>query len=212
MQTAVDALTVREAGYVAKLSSVAVNRIIDSRRVPPNALLRRNRERMLTVPGVICLAIEKEAENAFTGLLRNRLRDQLRKNLNSLEPSSPAWQRELSVGANGVKGVVELAAIWNHIADRLGRIQRMHDVIVEDDNIQAGAPTFAGTRILVRPTAAALVEDDTPEALLKAYPRLTEEMLEFARLYNEVKPVRGRPKAKTGRLQPKSVRRITRPA
>ena len=151
---------------------------------------------MLTVRGVICVAVEKEAENAFTALLRNRLRDQLRKNFSRLDPSSATWQQELSVEVDGVRGVVELGTIWNRIATRLQQIRRMHDVIVEDENIQAGAPTFSGTRILVRPIAAALEEGDTPEALLKTYPRLTEEMLEFAKLYNEMKPVRGRPKTK----------------
>ncbi len=209
---AVDALTVREAGYVANLTYAAVNRMIDSRRVPPNALLRRKRERMLTVPGVVCVAIEKEAENAFTAALRKRLREQLRKDLSALEPSNAAPQEELSVELGGVKGVVELGIVWNRIAARLQRIRRMHDVIVEDDNIQAGAPTFAGTRMLVRPIAAALEEGDTPETLLKAYPRLTDEMLEFAKLFSEMKPVRGRPKAEARRLEPKSVRRITRPA
>jgi uncharacterized protein (DUF433 family) len=70
----------------------------------------------------------------------------------------------------------------------------MRDLIVEDDEIQAGAPTFAGTRILVRPIAAALKAGDSVDALLKAYPRLTKEMIQIAKRYDETKPARVRPK------------------
>jgi uncharacterized protein (DUF433 family) len=79
--------------------------------------------------------------------------------------------------------MVELDAVWKGITERLERIRRMHELVTEADDIQAGAPTFAGTRILVRPIAAALREGETPEALLSAYPRLTSEMLEIAELY-----------------------------
>ena len=88
----------------------------------------------------------------------------------------------------------------------------MHDLIVEDDEIQAGAPTFAGTRILVRPIAAALKAGDSVDALLRAYPRLTKEMIQLAKLYVETTPVRGRPKVTAAGLKPTSVRLITRPA
>jgi uncharacterized protein (DUF433 family) len=88
----------------------------------------------------------------------------------------------------------------------------MHELITEADDIQAGAPTFAGTRILVRPIAAALKEGEAPEALLSAYPRLTGEMLQIAQLYDQMNPARGRPKDITRGLKPKSVRRVTRPA
>jgi uncharacterized protein (DUF433 family) len=88
----------------------------------------------------------------------------------------------------------------------------MHELIIEDPGIQAGAPTFAGTRLLVRPIAAALKEGEAPEALLAAYPRLTPEMLELAMLHDQVKPVRGRPKARSRGQRLKSVRRVIRPA
>ncbi len=88
----------------------------------------------------------------------------------------------------------------------------MHELITEADDIQAGAPTFAGTRILVRPIAAALKEGEAPEALLSAYPRLTGEMLQIAQLYDQMNPARGRPKDITRGLKPKSVRQVSRPA
>jgi uncharacterized protein (DUF433 family) len=88
----------------------------------------------------------------------------------------------------------------------------MHELIIEADDIQAGGPTFAGTRILVRPIATALKEGEAPEALLSAYPRLTGEMLEIAKFYDQMKPTRGRPKDITRGRKPKSVRQVSRPA
>jgi uncharacterized protein (DUF433 family) len=206
----VHALTVREAGYVTNLPYASVNRMIDSRRVPPSGLVRKNRERMLTLAGVVCVAIEKDAETVFTAALRRKLRDRLRRDLKGLDPSSAGWRKEVSVELNGMRGIIELDTVWGRIAERLRRIQRMHEVIVEDEEIQAGAPTFAGTRILVRPIVEALKGGDTPEVLRKHYSRLTDEMIQLARLYDETKPARGRPKLKVRGRKPKSVRIITR--
>lgn len=207
-----DAFSVREAGYVTNLAYAAVNRMIDNRKVPRGLLAGGGRGRMLTIAGIVFVAIEKEAEGGFTAAMRQKLRERLQKDLRALEPSGAAGRNEVSVELGGLRGVVELDTVWKGIAERLQRIRRMHELITEADDVQAGAPTFAGTRILVRPIATALKEGEAPEALLRAYPRLTGEMLELATLYDEMKPARGRPKDITRGLKPKSVRQITRPA
>jgi hypothetical protein len=153
-----DALTVREAGYVTKLAYATVNRMIDNRRVPGNLLAGGRRARMLTVAGVVFVAIEKAAEGGFTAVLREKLRQRLQKDLPLLVPSGSGGNNEISVEFGGLRGVVELDTVWRGIAERLQRIRRMHELITEVDDIQAGAPTFSGTRILVRPIAAALKE------------------------------------------------------
>ena len=207
-----DVFSVREAGYVTNLAYAAVNRMIDSRRVPRGLLAGGRRGRMLTIAGIVFVAIEKKAEDGFTAAMREKLRERLQKDLQALEPSGAAGRNEISVGLGGLRGVVELDTIWNRIAERLQRIKRMHELITEADDVQAGAPTFAGTRILVRPIATALKEGEAPEALLSAYPRLTGAMLEVAELYDQMKPARGRPKDITRGLRPKSVRQVSRPA
>lgn len=207
-----DAFTVREAGYVTNLPYTAVNRMIDSRCVPRDLLSGRGRERMLTAAGLVFVAIEKRAEDGFTAPLRRKLQERLRQDSAALEPSRAAARNEVSVEFGGLRGVVKIDTIWNGIAARLQRIRRMHELITEDPDIQAGAPTYAGTRLLVRPIAAALKEGEKPEVLLAADPRLTSEMLELAILHDQVKPVRGRPKAGSRGQRPKSVRRATRPA
>jgi hypothetical protein len=162
-----ETFSVRETGYVTDLAYASVNRMIDSRRVPRGLLARGKRERMLTVAGVLFVAIE-EAEGGFTGALRKKLRQQLQKDLRSLESSGAAGHNEVSAELGGLKAVVELDKVRKGIGERLQRIRRMHELITEADNIQGRAPIFAGTRILVRPIAEALREGDAPEALLSA--------------------------------------------
>jgi uncharacterized protein (DUF433 family) len=207
-----ETFSIREAGYVTNLAYASVNRMIDSRRVPRGLLAAGKRGRMLTVAGVLFVAIEKEAEGGFTAALRKKLRQRLQKDLRALESSGATGHDEVSVELGGLRGVVEVDTVRKGIGERLQRVRRMHELITEAPDIQGGAPTFAGTRILVRPIAAALREGEAPEALLRAYPRLTGEMLEMARLYDQMKPARGRPKEVARGLQPKSVRRFTRPA
>jgi len=207
-----DAFSVREAGYVTNLAYATINRMIDSRRVPKVLLAGERRGRMLTTAGIVFVAIEKEAEGGFTAAMREKLRERLKEDLRALEPPGAPGRNEVSVELGGLRGVVELDTVWNRIAERLQRIRRMHELITEADDVQAGAPTFAGTRILVRPIAAALREGEAPEELLRAYPRLTGEMLEVAELYDQMKPARGRPKDITRGLRPKSVRQVNRPA
>ena len=149
------------------------------------------------------MAIEKEAEGGFTAALRAKLRERLVTDLRALEPSGALGRKKVSVPLGGLRSVVELDTVLKRIAERLRRIRRMHELIIETDDIQAGAPTFTGTRILVRPIAAALKEGESNKALLSAYPRLTDEMLEVARLYDRMKPSRGRPKDLTRGLEPK---------
>jgi uncharacterized protein (DUF433 family) len=207
-----EALTVRETGYVTSLSYAAVNRMIDNRRIPRSLLAGGRRGRMLTVAGVLFVAIEKVAEAGFTVAMREKLRERLEEDLRVLEPLGATGRSEISAERGELRGVVKLDAVRKEIAERLERIRRMHELITEADDIQAGAPTFAQTRILVRPVATALKEGEAPEALLRAYPRLTSEMLEAARLYDQMKPARGRPKDISRGPRPKSVRRIIRPA
>jgi hypothetical protein len=108
-----DALTVREAGYVTNLTYAAVNRMIDNRRVPRGLLTGGRRGRMLTIAGVVFVAIEKEAEGGFTTALRAKLSERLRKDLRALEPSGVVGRNEVSVELGGLRGGVELEIVWN---------------------------------------------------------------------------------------------------
>jgi uncharacterized protein (DUF433 family) len=67
-------------------------------------------------------------------------------------------------------------------------------LIVEDPEIQGGAATFKGTRLLVHDVAG-LLQQGVPEAELREdYPNLTPEMIGAARIYVQAHPRRGRPR------------------
>ena len=78
--------------------------------------------------------------------------------------------------------------------ERWQRLSHALDLIVEDPEIQAGAPTFKSTRVLVWPIIEALRLGEPEAEILEHHPALTHAALEAAKLYAEVRPRRGRPK------------------
>ncbi len=84
-------------------------------------------------------------------------------------------------------------------------------LIAEDPDIQAGAATFKGTRILVYQIAN-LVSDGAGAAELRGdYPRLTRAMISAATVYARAHPRRGRPRSPAWRsAKPLSERTIER--
>lgn len=68
------------------------------------------------------------------------------------------------------------------------------ELIVQDPEVMGGDPVFAGTRVPVDSVLASLDEGETLEALQRAYPMVTREHVEAARLFRRLNPSRGRPR------------------
>lgn len=84
---------------------------------------------------------------------------------------------------------------------------------MEDLEIQGGAATFKGTRILVHTIAELLKAGASDEELKEDYPHLTDAMIAAAPVYARTHPKRGRPKAPNWRSgKPASSRRHKRAA
>jgi uncharacterized protein (DUF433 family) len=66
-------------------------------------------------------------------------------------------------------------------------------LIAGDSDIQGGAATFVGTRILVHQIAALIRQRVSAAELCQDYPRLTAEMIAAAPVYARAHPRRGRP-------------------
>ncbi len=73
-------------------------------------------------------------------------------------------------------------------------------LIVEDAEIQGGAATFRGTRLLVHHIADLLGQGVSTTELQEDYPRLTPEMLVAAPIYARAYPQRGRPRQPVWRI------------
>jgi len=84
-------------------------------------------------------------------------------------------------------------------------------VVAKDKATLGGEPVFKGTRIPVYGIAAMLDAGETAEELLSGYPKLTERLLELARIWAAAHPRRGRPKSLSDLgVTMKSTRRVTR--
>jgi uncharacterized protein (DUF433 family) len=64
-------------------------------------------------------------------------------------------------------------------------------LVVEDPDVQGGAATFKGTRILVQQVAQSLAQGADEAELFQDYPRLTQPMIDAARIYARMHPNRG---------------------
>jgi uncharacterized protein (DUF433 family) len=67
-------------------------------------------------------------------------------------------------------------------------------LVVKDPDIQGGAPTFKGTRIVVRHIAALIAQGATEAELREDYPRLTHDMIAVAQRYARAHTLRSRPR------------------
>lgn len=79
------------------------------------------------------------------------------------------------------------------IEERLAKLARLRDMVVVDRHRRGGAPTFRGTRVMVRHLAGLLRNGVTRQEIAEDFPDVTNEMLELATLYDRIHPPRGRP-------------------
>jgi uncharacterized protein (DUF433 family) len=75
-------------------------------------------------------------------------------------------------------------------------------LVVTDPEILGGDPVFRGTRVPVNVIAAMLEQGSMEAEILKAYPRITVEMVRLAPAYAQAYPIRGRPRSQPWRDRP----------
>jgi uncharacterized protein (DUF433 family) len=80
-------------------------------------------------------------------------------------------------------------------AELLSTSRRARSLVVTDAEILGGDPVFRGTRVLVHLIAAMLEQGSTEADILKAYPRITAEMVRSTPGYAQAYPIRGRPRS-----------------
>jgi uncharacterized protein (DUF433 family) len=109
-----------------------------------------------------------------------------------------------SINVRGVSiGIVsiDIGSFVSKAIDRMKVIERAQKLITVDPEILGGTPVFAGTRVPVDTVVASLKKGIDRNRILGAYPSLTDEHLDAARVYSEVYPRRGRP-TKTSNAPP----------
>jgi uncharacterized protein (DUF433 family) len=184
-----DMVNVREASFVAGVPVKTVNKAIDEAKIR-RGVVRRRRERLLSRPAVLQLALEKELEQRISTKVRPNVRASF---LTALAAGDYNADIEVRLGDSLVL-LVECKSIQDRIDQRWRSLSFALDAIVEDPEVQGGAATFKGTRVLVWPIVDALKLVESEAELLEHYPALTSAKLEQAKLYAAVRPRRGRPK------------------
>lgn len=89
---------------------------------------------------------------------------------------------------------VDLSAFFAGAEARRERLEAARAAVVEDPAILGGTPVLLGTRVPVHDVAASIERRLPLERVLDAYPGLTSEAVELARLYAKAHPPRGRPR------------------
>jgi uncharacterized protein (DUF433 family) len=182
-------LTPREAAYVANVPHRAVQQAIDRNRIArPFAVRTRNR-RGLTPAGVLLMAADYRVGRSLSATARAKLRQQIAANA---DPHRVPAVKSINVSTEPPEVLVVLEKLRDEISERLTALQKALRMIVEDPDVQGGAPTFRGTRIVARLVAAAVARGVPADELFEDY-GLTPQMLEAACIYAEVRPARGRP-------------------
>jgi len=176
-------LTPAQAAAVAEVPIKAVYKTVAG-RLPKTALIRRAGQTYLTPEALVCIRLDYELPKDVPIKVRRFVYGKLGHGSSGrVEYGTPLFSYVVDPGPTSKK-----------VADRLRSYQKAMRLIVENPEIQGGAATFKGTRILVHQIVA-LLQQGIPETELREdYPNLTSEMIEAARIYSQAHPRRGRPR------------------
>jgi uncharacterized protein (DUF433 family) len=187
-----------EAAFIAGVSDREMNRAVDE-RILPESLIESGDGRRFARLGAALAGFYFKTEDIYVAPFRRRVLREIVVRLERLdadlqalyalkaELSASAWQLEI----NSIR--VDLARFVDEATRRVKEIDRAESLISADPGIMSGMPVFAGTRVPVEIVTASLNKGIDGARILKAYPSLTPEHLEAAKVHAEVHPKRGRP-------------------
>jgi len=173
-----------EIGAVAGVPVKSVYKVIEQ-RLPAGLVVRRNRQRLLTRWGAVCVVIDHEMPKDVPVSVRRQVYAQIKESMPS---------RTITCKHGFLQYVVDVKTAANKVDADLAKYRKAMRLIVEDPRVQAGAATFKGTRILVHQIANLISQGATGPELRADYPRLTRAMIAAATVYVKAHPRRGRPR------------------
>jgi uncharacterized protein (DUF433 family) len=184
MQTQENPLfTPTEAAVLTQLSVKAVNNAIDKKTVSATTGRREGQPiRLLDLRALMSLSLERRLADRFVPDLRREVFDAL----------GSASRDTVTLEGGFLK--IDLRGPRRELATALRTLRRARHLVVSDPEIMGGEPVFRGTRVPVHLIATLAGQGETEADLLKAYPRLTAELIQLACLYAAAYPLRGRPR------------------
>lgn len=184
-------LTAREASFVAEVDYDRVLKAFERGSVATVSAHRR--VRTLDLRGVFRLAVTERLKG-YPEPVKQRLQDEAARTIGEAQALTDV--RDVDCAGPLMVTTLRTSELARLVAERLGTIERLRRMIVTDETVQAGAPVFAGTRILVRHIAGLVRNGVARQEIAEDFPDVTDEMIGLAALYDELYPPRGRPMKK----------------
>lgn len=197
--------TPAEAGAVSGLKLKAVHNAIDKHIVEPVARARaatsepvkRVGPRFLTGEDLVRLRVWRGVGDTLSAERRHRL-----------FVAIAAMPKAKTVKADELL-IVDVGEARKQVDRGVRDLEAAEAIVAKDKATLGGEPVFKGTRIPVYGIAAMLEAGATAEELLSGYPKLTERLLDLARIWVAAHPRRGRPKSLSDDgLKLKSTKRV----
>jgi uncharacterized protein (DUF433 family) len=198
--------TPAEAGAVSGLKLKAVHNAIDKRIVEPVAKARaapvgatQRGPRFLTGEDLVRLRVWRGVGDTLSAERRQLLFVAI-----AAKPAAKTVKADELL-------IVDVGEARKQVDRGVRELEAAEAVVAKDKATLGGEPVFKGTRIPVYGIAAMLDAGAMADELLSGYPKLTERLLDLARIWAAAHPRRGRPKSLSDLgLKVKSTRRVTR--
>lgn len=179
-------LTASEAAFVAGMAVRTLYRIAAD-KLPAAMVRRRNSDLLLTRRAAVCARLDRELPADLPRAVRRRI-------FAAMAQDDGADGGDVTVRTGRLCYVVDTRASAAAVARELDRYRRACAAIIEDPDIQGGAATLKGTRLLVHHLADLVAQGVAERELFEDYPALTPELLDAACVYAKANPRRGRPR------------------
>jgi uncharacterized protein (DUF433 family) len=168
-----------------------VTKAFENRQI--TTVAKRPRQRTLDLRGTFKLAVAERLK-LYPDPVKKRIQGKIAEAIK--EAHALVEVQDVNYTEQWVVTTFKTSELAKLVAERLKKIERMRDLIVMNDDVQAGAPTFKGTRILVRHIAGLVQNKVGRQEIVEDFPEVTDEMIELAVLFDRLYPQRGRPASK----------------
>ena len=203
-----------EAAFIAGLEDRDINRLVDERIVPASLLrVREGRRysRLAAAFGTFYFA----TENALLADCRRKIVLELTRRIEALAERDAVisltkittlmdWKVKLSFGLVDVSSFIEEARV------RSAQAEQAEVLVRAEPEVMGGVPCFSGTRVPIETVLGSLDAGVPMSELQDAYPFLTDESVQAARIYDKIHPKRGRPRRRLGEANPDWKRKDSR--
>ena len=178
---AVTGLDIRAVNKAVENDVVRISRGRARAKARGRARAKRRQIRRVSMIELLCLQLEYELAHWLPLQVR---RDVIRRIARSPRVSEFSPNETL---------IIRVGATRNRLAARLKELHLAKRMVEIDPEVMGGEPVLKGTRVPVY-LIAGMVEDGVPvEEILEGYPILSAEQVDFAPVFSQAYPRRGRP-------------------